>query len=128
MIPPTVTHQQKGVRVVGGKPVFYEKANVKAARFQLAQAIWPHRPEQPLEGAIDLSVVWKFPCGDSHPDGAYRITRPDTDNLQKLLKDVMTDLGFWKDDAQVCRDLCTKLWSSKPGILICASELEDETK
>ena len=31
------------------------------------------------------------------------VTKPDTDNLQKLLKDCMTKCGFWKDDAQVVR-------------------------
>ena len=33
-------------------------------------------------------------------DGEYRTTKPDTDNLQKLLKDCMTATGFWTDDAQ----------------------------
>ncbi len=32
MIPPTHTHQEKQVRVVNGKPVFYEPQEMKAAR------------------------------------------------------------------------------------------------
>ena len=35
MIPPTVTHQEKQVHVVNGKPVFYEPAELKAARTKL---------------------------------------------------------------------------------------------
>ena len=30
MIPPTKTHQEKQVRIVKGKPVFYEPAELKA--------------------------------------------------------------------------------------------------
>ena len=47
-----------------------------------------------------------------------KITRPDTDNLNKLLKDVMTDMGFWKDDALICTELIMKLYSDEPGILV----------
>ena len=35
MVPPTVTHQEKQVRVAGGKPVFYEPPELKAARQKL---------------------------------------------------------------------------------------------
>ena len=31
----------------------------------------------------------------------YYIKTPDSDNLQKLLQDIMTGLGFWYDDKQV---------------------------
>lgn len=64
-----------------------------------------------------MVVKWCFPCGD-HRDGEYRITKPDTDNLQKMLKDVMTDLHFWKDDAQVASEICEKFWAERPGIYI----------
>ena len=35
IVPPTVTHQEKQVRVAGGKPVFYEPPELKAARQKL---------------------------------------------------------------------------------------------
>ena len=31
IIPPTVTHQEKKVSVIKGKPVFYEPSNLKGA-------------------------------------------------------------------------------------------------
>ena len=67
---------------------------------------------------------WCFPKG-RHRDGEYRVTRPDTDNLQKLLKDCMTQAGFWKDDAQVASELCEKFWAETPGIYIRISRWED---
>ena len=122
--PPTATAQEKQVRVVHGKPFFYDPAPVKAAKNLLTAHLLPHRPERPLEGAVALSTVWLFPKGRSHRHGEWRVTRPDTDNLQKLLKDCMTHCGFWKDDAQVASEICEKFWAEIPGIWIHIEELE----
>ena len=29
------------------------------------------------------------------------VQRPDVDNIQKLLQDVMTEIGLWDDDSQI---------------------------
>ena len=123
--PPTVTHQQKKVRVVKGKPIFYEPSDLRDARSKLTAHLLRFRPEQPLTGAVRLTVRWCFPRG-RHPDGSYRITRPDTDNLQKLLKDCMTAAGFWQDDAQVCSELCEKFWAEIPGIFVRIEQIGTE--
>lgn len=122
MVPPTVTHQEKQVRVVKGKPVFYEPPELREARAKLEAHLAGHRPERPLNGGVRLVVKWCFPRG-RHGDGEYRVTRPDTDNLQKLLKDCMTRVGFWGDDAQVASEVCEKFWAERPGIYICAEEI-----
>ena len=117
MIPPTCTYQEKQVRVVNGKPVFYEPAELVAARQKLRDYLGQYRISQPLEGAVRLTTWWCFPRGKHH-DGEYRISRPDTDNLVKMLKDVMTELRFWKDDAQVASEVIEKYWAEIPGIYI----------
>ena len=123
--PPTATAQEKQVRVVHGKPLFYDPAPVKAARKLLMTHLLPHRPATPFMGPISLSTIWLFPKGKSHSHGEWRITKPDTDNLQKLLKDCMTRCGFWKDDAQVVRETVEKRWSDEPtGIYIEIKLLE----
>lgn len=121
--PPTVTHQEKKVRVVNGRPRFYEPEALKSARATFAAQLRHHCPAAPLQGPVRLYVRWQFPRG-RHKDGAWKTTRPDTDNLQKLLKDCMTDAGFWKDDAQVVEEECRKIWSDAPGIYVSAEELE----
>ena len=123
MIPPTATHQQKGIRVQNGKPVVYEKERVTVARAKLAAHLTAHRPPEPLTGPLRLVVKWCFPAG-KHPDGTYKPTRPDTDKLNKLLQDVMTDLHFWKDDAQVASEIIEKFWAEVPGIWIRVEQLE----
>lgn len=125
MNPPTSTAQMKQVRVVKNKPVFYDPAPVKEARKQLIGHLILHRPDVPLEGPLALTVMWLFPKGRSHKNGEWRTTKPDTDNLQKLLKDCMTKCQFWKDDAQVVREVVEKRWSDEPcGIYIEIQELE----
>lgn len=120
MVPPTVTHQEKQVRVVKGKPIFYEPAALKAARAKLMSYLAKYEPVEPLEGALRLVCKWCFPLdkGRRHRDGEYKTSKPDTDNLQKLLKDCMTDLGFWVDDAQVASEIAEKFWASVPGIFV----------
>ena len=66
---------------------------------------------------------WCFPITGKHYDGEYKGTSPDTDNLQKLLKDVMTDLGYWTDDALVASEIIEKFYSKIPGIYIAIEEL-----
>ena len=110
--PPTATAQEKQVRIVNGKPVFYDPAPVKSAKNLLV-------------GPVSLSTVWLFPKGKRHKHGEWRVTKPDTDNLQKLLKDCMTRCGYWKDDAQVVRETVEKRWSDDPtGIYIEIKPLE----
>ena len=122
MIPPTATHQEKQVRVANGELVFYDPPQVKAARAKLTAHLAGFRPETPLRGAVRLVARWCFPRG-KHEDGAYRVTKPDTDNLQKLLKDCMTAAGFWKDDAQVACELAEKFWADVPGIYVRVEEV-----
>lgn len=124
--PPTATAQEKQVRVANGRPMFYEPQKVKDARKLLRFSLLPHRPSEPLRGPVALEVAWFFPLNKSHHDGEWKYTRPDTDNLQKLLKDCMTDTGFWRDDALVVWEQVEKRWSDTPGIWIRVTDLTEE--
>lgn len=121
IIPPTVTHQQKKVAIRGGRPRFYEPPRLASARELLTLHLKRHKPQDPFAGPVRLFVRWCFPRG-RHKEG-WKTTRPDTDNLQKLLKDCMTDTGFWKDDALVCVEHVEKTWAERPGIFIRIEEL-----
>lgn len=118
MLPPTCTHQMKQVKMVSGKPMFYEPPEVKAVRQKLSACLGQHKPEKVFDGAVRLTTWWCFPVKGRHKDGEYRTSRPDTDNLVKMLKDVMTELHFWKDDAQVASEVIEKYWADIPGIYV----------
>lgn len=123
MVPPKITHQQHKVRVVKGRPIFYQPPELRAAREKLMAHLSKHVPAKPFEGPVWLGVKWCFPITGRHSDGQYMITKPDTDNLNKMLKDVMTEMGFWGDDAQVVSEHIEKFWAERPGIYIVVYEL-----
>jgi Holliday junction resolvase RusA-like endonuclease len=107
--PPKATAQQKGAFVCGGKIRFFEKSKVKSAREILYSALLPYKPNQTIEKAVNLTVKFFFTYRKSEKKSITKnnlivphVVRPDLDNLEKLLLDVMTSMQFWKDDSQVC--------------------------
>ena len=123
MIPPTVTDQEHKVMVKNNKPVFYDPPELKAARQKLTAALANNRPAEPYQIPVRLTVKWLFPVVGKHESGEWKATKPDTDNLEKMLKDCMTRCGYWKDDALVASELVEKFWSNIPGIWIRIEEL-----
>ena len=123
MIPPTVTAQEHKISIRNGKPVFYNPPELKQARAKLIANLGKHVPEHPYSSSVRLLVKWLFPIRGNHFDGEYKATKPDTDNLQKLLKDCMTKCGYWKDDALVASEIVEKFWAKTPGIYIRVEEL-----
>lgn len=123
MLPPTITHQEKKLGVRNGKPYTYEPPELQAARSKLMGHLGKHTPAAPYAVPVRLLVKWCFPITGGHSDGEYKGTRPDTDNLQKLLKDVMEDLGYWQDDALVASEIVEKFWAKVPGIFIAIQPL-----
>ena len=117
--PPTATAQMKKIGIAHGKPYVYTPENVQAAKDEIIKHLRPFKPTTPITGPVELHVLWRFPKGKRHKHYEWRITKPDTDNLEKLLKDCMTYLGFWEDDAQVVKETAEKIWSDEPtGISI----------
>ena len=113
--PPTATAQQKGHSRSGA---WYKPAKLKAAEDWYLWGLSKYRLPKPLEGAVIFSVEFRFPATKPHKDGDPKITRPDTDNMVKLLKDCMTKMGFWLDDAQVAMELVRKSYAAEPGVKI----------
>lgn len=125
MIPPTATYQEKRVVIKNGKRCSFDSDDLKAARNKLQAHLGQHFQREPetFIKPVRLITKWCFPISGKHKNGEYKATKPDTDNLQKLLKDIMTDVGFWKDDALVCSEIIEKFWADNPGIYICIEEL-----
>lgn len=116
--PPRATAQMQKVSVVNGKPRFYKPPKVQKAKNDLIKHLKTFKPTKPMEGPLELHSTWRFPKG-RHKHNEWKITKPDTDNMEKMLKDCMTDLGFWMDDAQVVKETAEKMWSDEPtGIQI----------
>ena len=119
MKPPTITAQAH--RVSKGK--FYDSPELKAAKMKIRDAIAPHRPDAPMDGALRLVVKWCFPVTGGHYDGEYKYTKPDTDNLNKALKDIMEELGFYVNDSRIASEIIEKFWAKIPGIYVRIEKL-----
>jgi len=115
---PTATQQEHKVAVVNGKPRFYEPAEVKAARQKYMSYLSSHAPENPLDGPVRLMVKFCFAGGQG-----WKTTKPDTDNMIKMMKDCMTRLGYWHDDAQVCSEIVEKFYDAHEGIYVRLEKL-----
>lgn len=130
MDPPTVTAQEHKVMVRNGRPVFYDPQELKEAKASICARLAKYAPQEPISSPVVLEVKWLFQIrGGSHTHGQWRKEKPDTDNLQKMLKDCMTLFGFWKDDALVVREAVEKRWvEHHPGIYVSIMTTDEYEK
>lgn len=91
------------------------------------------RNHKPLEGFILLRSIFYVPIPMSYSkkkqeelDGTPSKKKPDEDNLSKLYRDILTEVGVWKDDSQVCASMSAKIYSTHPMILITIKEIDDK--
>ena len=132
-VPPKSTHQasaqilkrRDGSMFVGKR----ENSKGAAVKRDLLALLGCHRPDVAFEGPVQLQVLWVYPWRKSEPkkNRATGIllchTRPDCDNLSKLLKDCMSKLNYWGDDSQVADLGFLKAWGDSPGIGVSITTL-----
>ena len=134
--PPKATAQSGSIIMHrGGRPFIGKKSSSKAAAAQssLLVLLAAERPKlgTPYAGALEVHVTWTYGWRKSEPK-KYRVngylpcdTRPDVDNLQKMLFDCMTRVGFWNHDAQLAQVTFKKQWGNTPGIHILIEQAAD---
>lgn len=121
MIPPTATHQQRGCTIINGKRKYYNRANGEAEE-KLKAYLAKYVPDTPFTGAIQVVTKWCFPIKAKHYNGEPYTNKPDADNLCKALYDIMTKLGYWKDDSHIYSSITEKFWAQRPGLYIKIEE------
>ena len=100
MQPPTTTHNAKQLHAYmkGGQPhaVLHDSPELKQTPCQAPRPSGTPRAGKPIPAGrpVRLLVKWCFPA-EGRKNGSWRTAKPDTDNLEKALKDEMTRLHFW---------------------------------
>lgn len=87
---------------------------------------------QMLTGPVSVTVIFTFPRPKSHYTSKgvvktsaplYKISRPDTDHLQRSIGDALTVSNLLHDDAQIAHWDATKLYGHRPSALVMVREL-----
>lgn len=115
---------QKGVKLV--PYIFhFRKPEVESMRTLFAYKLKPFRPKTPSILPIKIEFFIYFDVKESSKWGKYKPTKPDNSNFIKEIEDVMTQLGFWKDDAQIVDLHVIKYFAEKGSMVIRWEELPD---
>ena len=128
---PTATAQQKGVDTRGYKPRFYTKSSVlNVQRMYKLGILQEFRsagvPIPFFDGPVGVSVKFTFSVKNRRLWGRYKETKPDGDNLVKVLLDVLTQLHFWRDDAVVAVLRVEKRYGETSRVEIELEELKND--
>lgn len=118
---PIGTAQQKGEMVRGGRIHHYTKKKVATQMAIYENAILEAldgREPPMFEDAVYLDITFYYQIKAKNRWGQWKTSKPDLDNSVKSLQDVMTRMGFWKDDSQIALLKLKKRLSEHPGILI----------
>jgi len=98
----------------------------------IARAI-AHKPPAPLTAPIVLTLLFVLPVPKAWPRRRIlqladreipHVSRPDLDNLEKLVKDAMNGV-FWSDDQQVCGVTKRKIYGLEPRTEVTIEEIFD---
>lgn len=106
---PSGTAQMK--RYDGRTKHYFKSARLQQTEDFYMQELGMHAPTHPYKGAISLSVDFDYYTPTKKRRGTWKTSRPDVDNVVKLLIDCMTKLGFWEDDSQIARLRVSKRYS-----------------
>jgi Holliday junction resolvase RusA-like endonuclease len=94
----------------GGKARVYDPATAEGWKSQIALAIKPLLPPQPLTvpAVVEMEFVFRRPKAHFSSTGALKLhapqrytSKPDVDNLAKAVLDALSTVGLWRDDDQV---------------------------
>ena len=122
---PFGTAQMK--RYDGRSGHFFKSARLMQTEATYMGRLLPHCPKEPSELPIALSIEFRYSAKSKMLRGTWKTSRPDVDNIAKLLIDCMTKSGFWKDDSQIVRLTLEKNYSEKElaEIVVTWREVEE---
>ena len=139
--PPKATgNNTKACGIVRGHARIFDSSKSKSVKKMMYNLLLPYAPKIPLTGPLEQSLVFIFPYNKSDISSkakraalevngyVWHDTKPDLDNLRKILNDTLEKLGFFHNDSQIVIDHGEKLRGSLTGIHIMLSEITRNPK
>lgn len=127
IIDPSPTHQS-ALRVLKnkqGKMFVGKMANSKATQWkkEFMYKANAHKPAKPLDCPLEVTINFKYPYLQKHTKADKmcplpKTTRPDLDNLEKMVLDSLAECGFMTDDSLVVKKHSSKMFSDCSSISI----------
>lgn len=108
---------------IPGRPVAWARARTNNGRYFVhpKQMIYRNKVIQCAKlaanglfflGPVSVRYTLYFARAKSNKTkSVYMSQRPDQDNIQKLFNDSLNGV-LWRDDAQIAKSICEKLWST----------------
>lgn len=123
MVPPTVTHNGLEVHRYGGRARIGKSAALVDAEAKWEAHLARFAPPKPLTGPLraDLRLCW--PTRGEHPQGTPKDTKPDLDNTEKTVWDVLQRLGYYEGDQQIADKHSAKMWADPAGVYLRLEEI-----
>lgn len=127
MIPTAKGRPRAFVR--GGKVNVYTPAKTDQAERDFIALAAEHAPPVPLEGPLELTLVFVLPIPASwskrkRASAGWHCSKPDLDNIVKLVSDSMNRSGaWWGDDSQIAYIRATKSYGNAPRIDIAITQI-----
>jgi Holliday junction resolvase RusA-like endonuclease len=115
IVPPTTTHQSKKIVKAGKFTKLADSDALNKAKDFWTQLLIPFKTLSPIECPVSLviEIAWPYRASEPKKNQAARMkhtSKPDCSNMAKTIEDRLVELGFIKDDAQVCELIVRKFW------------------
>lgn len=115
----------------GKSVIAYTPKSTKTAETSVTEYAKYHMGlAKPLSGPVAVDITFYMPIPQSKSkaarerlNGSWHISKPDKDNLEKLLLDALNGI-VWVDDSQVCQSASRKIYSLEPRTEITITILE----
>lgn len=132
IIPTKATHQSslrimksKSGRMFVGK---FAKSGINSWIKEFEYSITKYKPPVPWDCPVQILIEFRFPWNKSTPKKylnreEWKTTRPDLDNMEKVVLDSLTRTGFIVDDSIICHKTTSKKHSNHPGIFIKITQI-----
>lgn len=124
--PPETTHHAKKIVKAGRFSRLADTDELKAAISVWEARLLPHRPTDPVKGAVRLTIHAVFAVPKNQQDTkakaarfedmglVAKVSKPDCSNFAKTLEDRLVALGFIEDDKAVYQLTVSKWWGKHP--------------
>jgi Holliday junction resolvase RusA-like endonuclease len=133
---PTVTHNSLEIRYRTPKtcglaartktPYIGKTAELKRVEAKWYSYLAKHKPLKAFAGPIAVDIRFVFAQSINHKVGSPMCAKPDLDNMEKTLLDVMCKIGFYVDDRLIVDKHTIKVYGRVPGVYVRLAELKSK--